>query len=277
MGPVNWEPASPKLAGSWFVCSKGSMSTNTGREADALRLFCFPYAGGSASIFRTWHSSLPNWVDIHSVQPPGRANRIAEPPFTRIAELTAMLGASLLPLLDRPFAFFGHSLGALVSFEVARWLRRGHDLSPAHLFVAARRAPQLQDADLPSHPRSDESLLKELAVLNGTHKELLANRDLLRLVLPAVRADFEVAETYVYTEDAPLQCPITVFGARDDEECLDERMEAWRLQTTNVFTRYTLDGNHFFIHSNEHELLKHMRKELCSMLASQSKTAKDNR
>src|SRR5205814_4666171 len=172
-----------------------------------LRLFCFPYAGGGASIFRTWSENLPPEIEACPIQLPGRESRLLEAPFSQLFSLIEPVAQALLPYLDMPCAFFGHSMGALVSFELARYLRRQHGLSPVHLFVSGRRAPQLSDPDPPIHPLPEAEFLEELRSLKGTPEEVLQNTELLQLLLPLLRADFAVCETYAYAPETPLLCP----------------------------------------------------------------------
>jgi medium-chain acyl-[acyl-carrier-protein] hydrolase len=237
----------------WRVVQEGPDAT--------LRLFCFPYAGGNASTFQKWAGRLPPDVAIYAIQLPGRVNRLKEPPFTRIPPLVEVLSAELLPLLDRPFALFGHSLGALVSFEIARQLARS-DRTPRHLFVSGRRAPYLDDQDAPRYLQNDEDFLATLHDLQGTPPELLEHAELLELMLPTLRADFELAETYRYAEGPPLRCPITVFGGRDDEESEGDRLEAWRVHTTERFAVHMLEGDHFSIQTSADDLLRRLGADL---------------
>jgi medium-chain acyl-[acyl-carrier-protein] hydrolase len=167
-------------------------------------------------------------------------------------------------LLDRPFAFFGHSMGAIVSFEMARWLRLNRNLLPKYLFVSGRRAPQIPDTDPPLHVVDEVEFLTEIRKLKGTPEELLASPDVRRLVLPALRADTELCETYAYVSDAALSCPITAFCGKQDEDETLEKMEAWRLQTTGEFALHLIEGSHFFIHSEEQAVLKLLRIRLSS-------------
>lgn len=241
--------------GPWCILTKRNRHAR-------LRLFCFPYAGGSASIFQSWHAGLPDHVEVHAIQLPGRANRISEVPLTRVWKLVALLVEALMPLLDRPFAFFGHSLGAILGFEVARRLRCDWEIQPERLFVSGRRAPQIPDTDPPCYFKSDEDFLARLDDLKGTHPDVRSNTELVRLLLPTLRADFELAETYQYLENPRLTCPITVFGGRDDEETMNGRLEGWRLQTSGDFALNILDGGHFFIHTHENDLLSLLRLEL---------------
>lgn len=240
---------------SWCVVPRPNPSA-------LVKLVCFPYAGASASIFRLWHQSLPGDVEVCGIQLPGRQNRISEAPFTRIPLLMTELGAALSPLLDRPFAFFGHSMGALLSFEMSRWLRRNRNLMPKSLFVSGRRTPQIPDTDAPRHLMDDVNFVAEIRKLKATREEILADPDLLQLVLPVLRADTELCETYSYLDDAALTCPIIAFAGTDDEEETLERMKGWRSQTTGDFSLHALRGDHFFIHTSERRLLDLLRMEL---------------
>jgi len=240
---------------AWCVLSRANPGA-------ATRLVCFPYGGAGASIFGMWHRWLPEDVEICGIQLPGRQNRILESPFTRIPPLVMELGAALVPLLDRPFYFFGHSMGAILSFEMTRWLHRNRDLMPKSLFVSGRRAPQIPDTDPPLHMMNEEDFLAEINKLHATPKEVLADPALLRLVLPALRADAELCETYEYVSDATLSCPIVAFGGTDDDEETLERMKAWHSQTSGPFSLHAIQGDHFFIHSNEQQVLALLRTEL---------------
>jgi medium-chain acyl-[acyl-carrier-protein] hydrolase len=231
-----------------------------------LRLFCLPYAGGSASIFRSWPQVLPREVDVCAVQPPGRGNRLGEAPFVRLDDLLPPLVDALLPLLDLPYAFFGHSLGALVALELARRLRARVGAQPAVLLVSACRAPQLPDHASPIHELPDDRFLARLAQVNGIPAEVLENRDLLDLLLPLLRADVEMAETYRWQPGAPLGCRITALGSEGDPFVPRADVDAWRVHTTGSFSARTLPGAHFFIHTAESELLEVISGELWPFL-----------
>ena len=232
------------------------------RQQARLRLFCFPYAGGGASIYRTWSTELPPEIEVCRVQLPGRENRVREAPFVRLGPLIETLGPVLYPHLDIPFAFFGHSMGALIGFELTRWLRCHDKLSPMHLFVSGFRAPQVADTDSPIHLSTDEVLIKELQRLNGTPDEVLQNPELRQLLLPLIRADLAICETYIYLDDQPLDCSISAFGGLHDDETNSNDLAAWSAQTSASFTLRLLPGNHFFIHTSEPLLLKGISKDL---------------
>ncbi|MEA5503587.1 thioesterase domain-containing protein [Halotia wernerae UHCC 0503] len=229
-----------------------------------LRLFCFPYAGGSATIFRTWFSNLPNTVEVCPVQIPGRGSRLMEAPFTQILPLVRTLGKTLLPYLDKPYAFFGHSLGALISFELARYFRRQCNSHPVHLFVSARQAPHIPDPS-PMHTLPEIELLEELHHLNGTPKEILKNAEMMQLLLPLLQADLAVDETYVYTTEPPLESPITVFGGLQDPETSCDDLEAWHKHTNSSFSIKMFTGDHFFINTIQPLLLQAISQELSNI------------
>jgi medium-chain acyl-[acyl-carrier-protein] hydrolase len=212
----------------------------------SLRLFCFPYAGGSSYIFRPWLDRLPKTIEICPIELPGRGIQIKSTPFKKIEPLVNAIALEILP-----FAFFGHSMGGLVSFELARFIRRHHSLEPVHLFISGRRAPQTKDLKPPIHNLPEADFLRELRQLNGTPEEVLNNHELRELLMPILRADFAVLETYIYSEEAPLNCPLSVFGGLQDREVTIEQLEAWQAQTFNSFSLKMLPGDHFFIHSSQ--------------------------
>jgi medium-chain acyl-[acyl-carrier-protein] hydrolase len=235
-----------------------------------LRLFCFPYSGADASIFATWADNLPAAVEVWPVRFPGRGTRLAEPPFTRLGPLVQAIANALLPYLVMPFAFFGHSLGALVSFELARRLRKLHGLGPAQLFVSGHSAPQIPDRETPIHALPEPEFLEKLRQLNGTPEAVLAHSELRQLILPGLRADFAMCEAYVYEEDASLECPIAAFGGLQDDHVSRDQLEAWRAQTTARFTLRMFPGDHFYINTARPLLLRVIAQELYQLMSKVS-------
>jgi medium-chain acyl-[acyl-carrier-protein] hydrolase len=231
-----------------------------------LRLFCFPYAGGGASTFRLWPDHLPTEVEVCPVQLPGRESRLMEPLFTRLAPLVHTLAKALQPHMTVPFAFFGHSMGALVSFELARYLHRQSAPVPAHLFLSGRRAAQIVDTKPHTYDLPEPAFLDMLRRLNGTTAEVLECEELMRLVLPILRADMEVCETYVYSHDTPLDCPISVFSGLQDPEVSYAAAAAWREQTVGPFAVHVLPGDHFFIHSARAPLIQVLSAEIARLV-----------
>ncbi|WP_310598895.1 alpha/beta fold hydrolase [Desulfobulbus sp.] len=235
-----------------------------GSEPD-FRLFCFPYAGGGASIFRQWQEHLPVGVQVCGVQLPGRENRITEAPHTDLRLLVEQMFAGLLPFLNKPFAFFGHSLGAKLAFELARLLRKKHQPQPRHLFVAGSRAPHLREPR-PLHQLPEHVFIEELRRYEATPEVLLANKELMAFYLPLLRADFTVDETYVYAEEAPLPCPLTVYGGLADKEVAQEELEAWQRHSTGIFCCRMFAGNHFFIKSAQDLVLVELLRDISGLL-----------
>ncbi|MGK4007729.1 thioesterase domain-containing protein [Sorangium sp. So ce1036] len=233
--------------------------------AARLRLFCFPYAGGSASVFSTWPHQLPPQVELCAVRLPGREARMSEPPFERLTPLVRALATGLAPWMTRPFAFYGHSLGALVSFELARELRRRGAPLPRRLLVSGRRAPHLPISD-PAHDLPDREFLSWIRALGGTPEEILREPELLAMFLPILRADVAVNEAEPFVAEPPLECPISAFGGLADDRAGRAELEAWREHTRGPFTVEMFPGGHFFLRSARDLLLRSVSAHLDDVL-----------
>lgn len=227
-----------------------------------IRLFCFPYAGSSAVIFHDWANHLPQEIDVCPVQLPGRGTRHHELPFTHLAPLILALGRFLKPYLDMPYVFFGHSMGALLSFELLRELRRQRMREPLHLFVSGRGAPQIPDPNPHLSKLPNHEFIKELRRYKGTPEVVLRNKEMMAIFFPLLRADFAVCETYVYRPQPPLDCPVTAFGGYKDETVSTGNLMSWQAQTETVFKHFLFPGDHFFIHENQQSLLQTLSQEL---------------
>jgi medium-chain acyl-[acyl-carrier-protein] hydrolase len=238
------------------------------RRAVNVRLICLPYAGGSTQHFRTWPEELPPSVEVCSVELPGRNARLKEPPFTQFDPLVRAIAKAILPCLNVPFALFGHSMGALIAFELGRLLARKHRLEPVHLFVAGSQAPQLPDPYPPLHALPEPEFKAELRRLNGTPAEILDNPEMMQLVSPILRADLEVSETYAYRPRPRLNCPITAFGGLGERIGRD-LLDPWQHHTSSTFDIRMLPGGHFFVHTAKHLLLRIISRELrkCAPMA----------
>jgi medium-chain acyl-[acyl-carrier-protein] hydrolase len=221
-----------------------------------LRLFCFPYAGGSSLTFRQWPSGLPPDVELCAVQLPGRGGRMRETPFKRMPPLVEALAEVLPPFFDRPFAFFGHSMGATIGFELARRLRRAHAPEPAHLLVSGRQPPQAPYADRGMYSLSDAELIEELRQLNGTPSEVLEHAEMMQLLLPLLRADLELIQTYAYEPEPPLSCRISAFGGLRDDEADRDVLQQWAGQTTAEFSLDFLESDNYLINTCLPQLLQ---------------------
>lgn len=258
---LNISSATSIKTNSWLANSSLNPKTK-------LRLFCSPYAGGSSLVFRDWHKTLPRAVEICPIQFPGRGSRLREAPFTRLSALVPALAEAIRPQLETPFVFFGHSMGAIINFELARYLRKEYGLTPLHLFVSGRRAPQVPLREPVTHDLPEPEFLVELARLNGTPSEVLQNLELMQLILPILRADFALCETYTYVDEPPLDCPISAFGGLRDRKVTRQDLEEWRVQTSSSYLLRMLPGDHFFLNACQPLLLDLLTRELLQLVKS---------
>jgi surfactin synthase thioesterase subunit len=238
--------------------------------AAMLRLFCFHYAGGSAQVFHGWPTHLPSSVEMGAIQLPGRGQRHGEPHARRLEPLSRIVALELLPYLDKPFVFFGHSLGALLCFETARSLRRENRRQPVHLFVSATKAPHRRGSEELLSGLPKNALVKKLREFNGTPVEALQNDELLDLMLPTIRADFELCETYEYYQESPLECPLTIYGGLEDHEVEAEQLAAWSEMTVGVSEVRMFPGGHFYLNSSRSIFLQTFADDLLRLRLQKS-------
>jgi medium-chain acyl-[acyl-carrier-protein] hydrolase len=242
-------------AGKWLAFYKPS-------DRAALRLFCFPYAGGSATIFQKWRDLLPSEIEVCPIQLPGRGTRLSEPAATHIEPLLPTLAAALSPFLDMPYALFGHSMGGLISFELAKYLRRQSAPLPQQIFVSGRAAPQIPRRYELTYNLPEDEFIAELRRLKGTPQDILEQQELITMLLPLLRADFSLCETYQYQASPPLDCPITALGGLYDKDVTATDLEGWREQTSGTFIKRMFPGDHFFIQSEQKLLLDVLSRDL---------------
>lgn len=229
------------------------------QAAPKLRLICFAYAGGNARMYAPWQQELGPDIEVCAVQLPGRGTRRDEVPFTSLAELVDTLAHILHPKDDIPFVFFGHSLGALISFELARHFARHELRMPARLIVSAANAPGKRNAPRGLHTMDDDGLIAELKAFNGTPPAVMKYRELLLMALPMIRADFAVSETYRYQAGPALEIPITVLAGRLDPLTSPAQINAWADETSAACDVHWFDGDHFFINDEEAAVLSLIR------------------
>lgn len=227
-----------------------------------LRLFCFPYAGSGASVYNSWIDELPADISVCPVQFPGRENLHSRPPYLQLPPLVDELSGIVANHLDLPFVFYGHSMGALVGFELTRRLRKHQLRQPLHLLVSSYPAPQLAGHALMIHRLPDSEFLTQVRELRGTPDAVFGNSELIELVAPLLRADFASCESYVYYSEPPLECSISCFGGADDKRVSAEELSAWRSQTTGRFKMQLFPGDHFFLQSSRHLVLRVIAQEL---------------
>ncbi|MER7394121.1 alpha/beta fold hydrolase [Streptomyces sp. NPDC000151] len=215
-------------------------------EPDAVRLICFPHAGGSASAYGPLSRLLPPHLEVRAVQYPGRQDRRLEPPVDGIRELAAAIAERLPADDDRPWAFFGHSMGALLAYETTRVLQERQAPAPVRLFLSGRGAPALR-ADPHDAPPDDEAILTAVRRLGGTGAQLLDDPELVAMVLPALRADYRALAAYSWTPGAPLDVPITVLCGADDPVVAVPDAAGWRAQTRAGAEVRVFSGGHFYL------------------------------
>lgn len=217
-----------------------------------LRIFCCPYVGGGIQVFRDWHKELASKdLEIYALQLPGRGMRLREPAFENMSAVVPEVVQAISPLImNKPYIFFGHSMGSLVSFEAIRALRKEGKPEPNILIASGRRAPEIIDPDPPVHALPREKFIQELKRLNGTPKEILENEDFLDLILPTLQADFAVCETYQFEKAPPFHFPIHALGGLSDPKAPQKDMEPWGKHTLGNFELTMLEGDHFFLHGN---------------------------
>lgn len=245
----------PPAAGGWFLPGECTQSLRG-------RIFCFHCAGGSAGQFGRWRTLVSSRIDLRAVQLPGRESRIHEEPARELLLLVEQMGPALAPYMRVPFVIFGHSLGALIAFELTRWLRRSELPLPHHLFVAARAAPHLPQEVFALDTLGAPELLRVLSSYGGVEGAVLRDEGLMSSFLPTIRADFHMARSYVYEYEDPLSCPITAFCGRSDPLCSPLEVEAWCEQTQREFRLLPFDGNHFFIRAQAAAVARHLSDAL---------------
>ncbi|UGY93641.1 thioesterase II family protein [Streptomyces gobiensis] len=244
------------------------MTGKTVAPGKSLRLFCLPYAGGSARLFQDWRYALPDFVEVCPVELPGRGTRFGELPYTRLEPLVDDVLDTLEEHLDEegpglPFALFGYSFGSAVAFEAARRLEAA-GRRPACLAVAAFRSPGASPPRVKASSLPDAEFRRLLRELGGTPRELLENDAFMELMLPVIKADFSIAESYGHRSGPPLDCPIVAFGGEEDPLIGMAEVRTWSRHTAAGFSLRPIPGDHFFMHSHRELLLKELATELAT-------------
>lgn len=239
----------------WFIPLKREENIH-------IRLFCFHYGGGSASIFRKWSKDLIDNVELVAIQLPGREERFNELLLSNVSQVVDNLCQNFNNFLDKPFIFFGHSVGALIAFEFVRALRRKGISNPEHLIVSGTKAPQTSSKKHPIHNLPYVKFIEELKKYNGAPSYIIEDRELMSIFAPIIRADFCISETYKYTNEKPLICPITALGGLHDDTFNLSDLTKWKKQTTGFFKSHFLIGDHFFINTSYEEVIKIVNQAL---------------
>lgn len=227
------------------------------------RLICFPHAGGSASYFHPVSAALTPLVEVAAIQYPGRQDRRLDPCIDDVGELAARVWDELRPQLtdDRPVALFGHSMGAVVSFEVARLMERDSGAGPLVLFASGRRAPS-RTRDENVHQRDDAGIIDELRGLGGTDSRVLSDPELLEMILPALRSDYRAVERYSRDAGVTIGSPISVMVGDSDSRTSMEEAHAWQDHTTAGIEVHTYTGGHFYLEQHQAAVIGTIRDTL---------------
>jgi medium-chain acyl-[acyl-carrier-protein] hydrolase len=244
---------------SWIKCRR----PNPGAR---VRLFCIAHAGCGASAFRTWADDLPGEIEVRAVQLPGREDRVMEAAFRDALAAARAVAEVIAESLDGPFALFGHSMGALVAFEVLRELRRRGVRAPEHLFASSHRGPHIAIDYEPFHELPDDAFVEEM---NRRYDSVPAaargSAELMELLLPGLRADIAVCDTYAFADEPPLGCAITAYGGTDDDQVSRADLDAWREHTTGGFEVRQFPGDHFYLQPAQRELLGDLAARLATV------------
>ena len=234
---------------NWLTCSKA-------KEQTVMRLFCFPYAGGGASIFKNWQVYLPNNLEMWAIKLPGRENRVREAPFNDWTSLIENTLKILLPLLDKPYIFFGHSFGARIAYELTKWLQENNRPLPKLLIISACRAPHIPTAEPYLYNLPKNQFIESIRRMNGTPKEFLENDKLFGMMEATLRSDMKLAELWQDSFATQLKVPINIFSGKNDFTDPFSKMQEWQKYTSEQFCSHEFLGDHFFLHSHEDLLVK---------------------
>ncbi|WP_016909315.1 thioesterase II family protein [Streptomyces xiaopingdaonensis] len=230
----------------------------------ATRLVLFPHAGGSASYYRPFCLSLGDRLDVCALQYPGRQDRHTEPCVTDLHRLADLVFARLRTMAERPLAFLGHSMGALLAYEVTRRFERELGTSPVRLFVSGRRAPscpRTEHVDL----TGDDGLLSEVRELSGTDPQVLGDEEMRKLILQPLRADYQALQSYRFVPEPPVGCPVTALSGTSDPRTHEDEAAAWREHTTGEFDMRLFPGGHFFLSERVEDVAAFVARRLSAV------------
>ncbi|HEX3044655.1 MAG TPA: thioesterase domain-containing protein [Bacillota bacterium] len=231
----------------------------------SIKLFCLPYAGGSAMVYTKWRKYLNPWITLHPVEMAGRGKRFQIPLYQSFPEAVDDLCRMIQPELlhHNPYAFFGHSMGSFLVYELTRKLIALNYPEPAHLFLSGRYPPHIKKEEKVYHLLPEEEFRKEILEMGGTPPEVFEHQELLDIFLPILRADYKILETYESPAcETRFGCPITTLLGDQDKDVSKDDMEQWRDYTTNQFDSYQFDGGHFFINEKTEAVVKIINQHL---------------
>jgi surfactin synthase thioesterase subunit len=245
----------------WFIRAAAA------EQDPPLRLFCLPYAGGGASVYRGWPARLPG-VEVLPVELPGRESRLGEQPYSEMAPLVTALTDAIGPELTKPYAIFGHSFGGRIGFELNREIRRRGLAAPLALFVSGCRAPHIDRVPTPKLSELPERMFAGMIrKLSGTPPEVFDDPELLKLLMPALRADFTIVDSYEYTDEPALPWPVHAFGGTEDPDAREDTLLAWQAHTSASFRLRSLPGGHFVVRTRQKEIAEAVGADLARFAA----------
>lgn len=234
------------------------------------RLIIFPHAGGTAQRYHKWATYFSDSpIEVVIIQYPGRAERLQQKPITSMTELIDQLYKAFQNYLDKPFLTYGHSLGGLVSYELMSKLNKSNQQIARKMIISGKRAPHLKASYQPVHKLTDSELIRVIREFNGTPSEILDAQDLLTLLLPCIRSDFMIDETYQHKESPQLDVALLVLGGENDPLATLEELMPWRFYVSNDFKIKVYQGDHFFHFKNEKEILSNVIKEISDILLNE--------
>ncbi|MBJ9976495.1 thioesterase [Pseudomonas sp. S75] len=235
--------------------------SNTAKGSTTL--FCFPYSGAGALAYKNWQDSLPSNIALAAVQLPGRETRFSESSYDELQPLINDLGQAIVPHLTQSFAFFGHSFGSLLAFELTAWLKNNNHPVPDRLFISSFRAPPIPAQKPHTYDLPRNELIEKLKTYNGTDSSILKNEELIDIFLPALRADLKICENYHSRQPPALKIPITIYFGERDEHIPPETLDGWELCTTHPLEFKKFRGDHFYLNTEErYELIDHLAKQI---------------
>jgi len=240
------------------------------RVAPRFKLFCFPYAGGGPTIFHGWGAALPGAVEVNALRLPGRGTRHLEPAVTDMSTMVHAVVDVLEPAFGGMYGLFGHSMGARIAFEVAREIHRRGLPQPVQLWVSGSRAPQLPPRRAPIHELPEAAFIDELRRYGGAPAEVFADRELMQICVPILRADFALLDTYKHRASPPLSVRLSAFGGSEDPHVRVDDLEAWSEHTSAAFDVQMFAGGHFFLHGAKDLVLARLAKDLDTWLTGTS-------
>lgn len=241
---------------NWVTCPRPQSEAK-------VRLFCLPFAGGGASLYRPWTTQLAPHIEVCPIQLPARENRYSEKAITDAYEMARTIASQMIPFINGRYAIFGHSMGALLAFEISRELARLNANAPERLFVSAHRAPHLPRKRALLHALPDNEFIESLKQYGGFPEEILNNQEFIEFVLPTMRSDMTLCDLYAYkNRDERLTMPVEIFAGSEDLEAGPDQMQAWSEHTLGGSRMKIFDGGHFFLRSHSKELLEQISNSL---------------